>query len=211
MKKLLSTLLLAMFVFNVHAQSFFDEYENRDDVSFFSISPKMFQMLGKMSINVEDPEASEFLKMVMSINNFKVLISGSDQVSTDMLQWVDKQVVANNLETLITIKDPEADVVFYVKEGKSADRVEKLLMYSKDRSKIDPSKNLSVGGRDIESVLMLLEGDIDLNQISKLTEKMDLPGGRQLQKAGKKKQDSPNRFISNPTDGYSSDHGNFTS
>ena len=61
-------------------------------------------------------------------------------------------------------------------------------MYSKDRSKIDPSKNLSVGGRDIESVLMLLEGDIDLNQISKLTEKMDLPGGRQLQKAGKKKQ-----------------------
>ncbi|MDA7711060.1 DUF4252 domain-containing protein [Flavobacteriaceae bacterium] len=188
MKKLLSTLLLAMFVFNVHAQSFFDEYENRDDVSFFSISPKMFQMLGKMSINVEDPEASEFLKMVMSINNFKVLISGSDQVSTDMLQWVDKQVVANNLETLITIKDPEADVVFYVKEGKSADRVEKLLMYSKDRSKIDPSKNLSVGGRDIESVLMLLEGDIDLNQISKLTEKMDLPGGRQLQKAGKKKQ-----------------------
>ena len=181
MKKLLSTLLLAMFVFNVHAQSFFDEYENRDDVSFFSISPKMFQMLGKMSINVEDPEASEFLKMVMSINNFKVLISGSDQVSTDMLQWVDKQVVANNLETLITIKDPEADVVFYVKEGKSADRVEKLLMYSKDRSKIDPSKNLSVGGRDIESVLMLLEGDIDLNQISKLTEKMDLPGGRQLQ------------------------------
>ena len=191
MKKLLSTLLLAMFVFNVHAQSFFDEYENRDDVSFFSISPKMFQMLGKMSINVEDPEASEFLKMVMSINNFKVLISGSDQVSTDMLQWVDKQVVANNLETLITIKDPEADVVFYVKEGKSADRVEKLLMYSKDRSKIDPSKNLSVGGRDIESVLMLLEGDIDLNQISKLTEKMDLPGGRQLQKAGKKKNFRP--------------------
>jgi hypothetical protein len=32
---------------------------------------------------------------------------------------------------------------------------------------------------------MLLEGNIDLNQISKLTEKMALPGGEYLKKAGK--------------------------
>ena len=46
--------------------------------------------------------------------------------------------------------------------------------------------NLEINGRDIESVLLLLEGDIDLNKISKLTDQMDLPGGRQLKKAQQK-------------------------
>ena len=36
-----------------------------------------------------------------------------------------------------------------------------------------------------ESVIISLTGDIDLNQIAKLTEKMDLPGGEHLEKASK--------------------------
>ena len=41
--------------------------------------------------------------------------------------------------------------------------------------------------REIETVLLSLTGDIDLKQISKLTNKMDLPGGKHLEKAGEKK------------------------
>ena len=37
-----------------------------------------------------------------------------------------------------------------------------------------------------ESVIISLTGDIDLNQIAKLTDKMDLPGGEHLEKASKK-------------------------
>jgi hypothetical protein len=33
-----------------------------------------------------------------------------------------------------------------------------------------------------------LTGDIDLKQISKLTNQMDIPGGNQLEKAGKEKK-----------------------
>jgi hypothetical protein len=46
---------------------------------------------------------------------------------------------------------------------------------------------LEIDGRNIESVLLLLEGDIDLNKISKLTDQMNLPGGNQLKKAQQKK------------------------
>ena len=50
------------------------------------------------------------------------------------------------------------------------------------------SKNsIEFNDRMIEAVLLLLEGDIDLNKISKLTEQMDLPGGKQLKKAQQKK------------------------
>ena len=170
----------------VSGQSIFERYANSDDVSLVSISPKMFKMLGQMSINFDDSESQEYLEMVSSINNFKVLISGNDVVSTEMLKWVNQEVSSEDLEELMIIKDPEADVSFYVKEGKSEDYVEKLLMYVTEHS--GSTKNaLEINGRNIESVLLLLEGHIDLNKISKLTDQMNLPGGNQLKKAQQKK------------------------
>ena len=124
--------------------------------------------------------------MVTSINNFKVLISSNQEISGEMLKWVNLQVSKNNMEQLMSVKDPEANVTFYVKDGKKDDHVEQLLMYVKENIKTSTNK-IEFNGRSIEAVLMLLEGDIDLNKISKLTDQMDLPGGKQLKKAQKKK------------------------
>ena len=82
----------------VSGQSIFERYANSDDVSLVSISPKMFKMLGQMSINFDDSESQEYLEMVSSINNFKVLISGNDEVSTEMLKWVNQEVSSEDLE-----------------------------------------------------------------------------------------------------------------
>ena len=51
---LVSALLLT---FGVYGQSIFERYAENDEVTLVSISPKMFKMLGQMSINVDDPEA----------------------------------------------------------------------------------------------------------------------------------------------------------
>ena len=189
MKKIIFTLLVGLMGYVGMAQSIFDRYANSSDVSYFSISPKMFQMLGQMSINVDDPEAEEFLKMVKSINNFKVLISTESNVSDEMKIWIDSHIKKENLEILMTFNDEDAkNIAFYVKEGSSENKVAQLLMYSKDMNgKAGDKNNMQIGGRTLEAVLLLLEGDIDLNQISKLTEKMDLPGGDQLRKASKNK------------------------
>ena len=189
MKKIIFTLLVGLMGYVGMAQSIFDRYANSSDVSYFSISPKMFQMLGQMSINVDDPEAEEFLKMVKSINNFKVLISTESNVSDEMKIWIDSHIKKENLEILMTFNDEDAkNIAFYVKEGSSENKVAQLLMYSKDMNgKAGDKNSIQIGGRTLEAVLLLLEGDIDLNQISKLTEKMDLPGGDQLRKASKNK------------------------
>ena len=189
MKKIIFTLLVGLMGYVGMAQSIFDRYANSSDVSYFSISPKMFQMLGQMSINVDDPEAEEFLKMVKSINNFKVLISTESNVSDEMKIWIDSHIKKENLEILMTFNDEDAkNIAFYVKEGSSENKVAQLLMYSKDMNgKAGDKNNIQIGDRTLEVVLLLLEGDIDLNQISKLTEKMDLPGGDQLRKASKNK------------------------
>ncbi len=174
----------------VSSQTIFERYAENDDVTLVSISPKMFKMLGQMSISVDDPEAKDFLNMVTQINNFKVLISSKQEINIDMLNWVNQEVKKNKLEQLMSIKDADADVVFYVKEGSTENHVEQLLMYVNERMKKESGSNdIIINGRNIEAVLLMLEGNIDLNQISKLTEKMDLPGGKQLKKA--KKQNKP--------------------
>lgn len=186
MKKNLILLTAFIASFWVSGQTIFERYANNDEVTLVSISPKMFKMLGQMSLSLDDPEAQEYLDMVTSINNFKVLISSNPSISGEMLAWVNQQVSKQDLDELLSIKDQEADVTFYVKEGKSEDYVEQLLMYVNERVG-SGSTNLNINGREIKTVLMLLEGDIDLNKISKLTDQMDLPGGNQLKKAQQKK------------------------
>ena len=78
---LVSALLLT---FGVYGQSIFERYSESDEVTLVSISPKMFKMLGQMSINFDDPEAQEYLDMVTSINNFKVLVSSNQEISDEM-------------------------------------------------------------------------------------------------------------------------------
>lgn len=182
MKKIYLVLFMLGTLF-LSAQSIFDAYANNEEVSYVSISPKMFQMLGKMSVSSSDPEAAEFLKMVQSIRNFKVLVSANAAISDEMMEWVTQQVLEKKLEELMTVKDVDSDIHFYVKESGQEDLVEQLLMFAFDKT--GGASAPVVRGKKVESVLMLLEGAIDLNQISKLTEKMDLPGGEQLKRAGK--------------------------
>jgi hypothetical protein len=61
-----------------------------------------------------------------------------------------------------------------VKSGAGATQVRELLMFME-------------GSGKNETVLMSLTGDFDLNDISLLTDKLKLPGGENLKKAGKSK------------------------
>ena len=182
MKNISLVLIGFMLSLSVKGQSIFERFADYDDVSLVSISPKMFKMLGQLSVSLDDPEAQEYIDMVSSIENFKVLISGNDEVTAAMSKWAAEQLSSKDLEELMTIKDADADVAFYVKSGKSDDRVEKLIMYVNG---VNPEimKDSPLGERPVETIILLIEGDIDLKQISKLTDQMSLPGGKQLRKA----------------------------
>ncbi len=57
-------------------------------------------------------------------------------------------------------------------------------MHAKEN--LNKSQNIvDIRQNEIKSILMLLEGEIDLKKISKLTDKMVLPGGEQLGKIRK--------------------------
>ena len=181
MKKYLFVILFIGFFNQLQAQDIFDAYQNNEEVTYVSVSPKMFQLLARMTVNSADKEAQEFIQMVSSITNFRVLVSGNKSIAAKMESWVNQAAQKESLENLMEVKEDENEITFYVAQDASATKVNKLLMYSKGKIPVKNSE-IQLNGKSIESVLLLLEGDIDLDQVAMLTEKMDLPGGDQLKK-----------------------------
>jgi len=184
MKKLIVLIVAIALPLCSFGQSIFDKYEASDKVTFVSMQPKMFQMLAKMSVSSDDPEAKEFFALVNSINSFKVITTDDSAISKDIDSWVSGHLKSSSLQELMRVRDGDSNVKFYVKEGKDDNHVKELLMFVTGIKDV----NVEVNGHKLETVLLSLTGDIDLRQIARLTDKMDLPGGKQLGKASDNKE-----------------------
>ncbi|MFD1064245.1 DUF4252 domain-containing protein [Winogradskyella litorisediminis] len=170
------------------AQGVFDKFEDIEEVTSVVLNPKMFQMLATMGIDIEDKETQEYVNMAKSITSFKVFATGDEAISADMNSTVKRYLKSSSLEELMRIKDGDQSVFFYVKEGKDENHVKELLMFISGLGEVTKGQDIEINGkkREVETVVLSLTGDIDLRQISKLTNQMNLPGGDQLKKAGKK-------------------------
>ncbi|SEQ51880.1 protein of unknown function [Hyunsoonleella jejuensis] len=159
----------------------FDKYSDDPNVTFVNIKPKMFQMLAKINIDVDDPEAQAYMDMVKSITSFKTIVTDNSAISADISKWVKGR--SSKLEELMEVKDDGTEVKFFVQEGRDADHVKELLIFVTGiDKKMDDKIEINGKERKIETVVVSMTGDIDLNEISKLTQKMNIPGGEHLEK-----------------------------
>jgi len=189
MKKLVIVLAVILAPMLSFGQSMFDKYEDMDEVASIIVNSKMFQMLATIDVDLDDPEAQEYFDMVKKIDNFKVMTTGDEGISANMKADVNKYLKNANLEELMRIKDGDQNVKFYVREGKDANHVKELLMFITGLKEAMKDNDVTINGkkREFETVLLSLTGDIDLRQVSKITQKMDIKGGEHLDKVGDKK------------------------
>ncbi|MFZ9031660.1 MAG: DUF4252 domain-containing protein [Robiginitalea sp.] len=180
MKKLIAIALLLLTPLAGMSQSIFDKYEDMDQVSSVIVNKNMFDLLMKMDVDVDDPEAKDFMDIAKSLSGLKVFITEDKGISADMQATVDKYLRSASLEELMRVKDKDANVKFYIRNGKDSDHVSELLMFVTGIKNMD----VEVNDRKIETVLLTLTGDIDLTKIGSLTRKMNLP--EDLEKAEKK-------------------------
>ena len=189
MKKSLIVFAFAILLMPLTAMAqsdIFEKYSDKDNVTYASIKPKMFQMLAKFNLQTDDKDSQDFMDMVKSITSFKTLATDDKVIAADISKWVNKR--SSSLEELMEIKDDGVVVKFYVEEGKNEDHVKELLMFVNGLDAITKNLDVSVNGknRGMESVLVSFVGDIDLNQLSKLINAFDLPGAKELEKKSKK-------------------------
>ena len=168
--KIILVTVMVMSGWIANAQSQFDKFEDIDGVTSVVVTQKAFSLMSKIGSESDE----EYMDLIKNIESLKVFATESAEVAMQMEKAATNYLKSANLEKLMTVKDDGSNVTIYVKEGKSEDFVKELFMFVKDSEKTSK-----------ESVIISLTGDIDLNQIAKLTDKMDLPGGEHLEKASK--------------------------
>ncbi len=178
MKRNILILLVAVLPLSAFSQSLFDKYEDYDEVTSVVVNKSMFNLLAKIDVEVDDPEAQDFMDIASSLQSLKVFTTDDEKIGAEMKSSVGSYLKSARMEELMRVKDKDANVKFYIKQGRDDDHVSELLMF------VTGLKEVEADGRKFETVLLSLTGDIDLNKINSLTKKMNLP--EELNKAGKK-------------------------
>lgn len=173
MKKILAILVLTLMPSLFFGQTAFDKYDGEEGVTAVVIGKKMFEMMGNVKSN--DKEAQQYMNLVKKLESLKVFVTSSPKITADMKVTSAKYLKTAALEELMRVNDGGKNIKIYVKSGASSTKVKELLMF------------IEGGGKD-ETVLMSLTGNFDLNEISMLTDKMNIPGGEALKKGTKGKK-----------------------
>ena len=170
MKKTILIITLVLISNTIFAQSVFDKFENQDDITTVIVNKKMFSMLSK--VDTKDKESQQYVNLIKKLDNLKVFVTNNDKKGNEMKTVADKYLKSSGLEELMRINEKGKNVKIYVKSGATESQVKELLMF------------IEGGGKE-ESVLMSLTGNFDIEELSALTDKMNLPGGDELKKASK--------------------------
>ena len=171
---LLAFVLISNLIFA--QQSVFDKFDGMDDVKSVLVTKKMFQMMANVKMDANDKETQQFITLIKKLNSLKVFTTSSPKIKADLKATSEKYLVTAGLEELMRVKDGSQNIKILVKSTAKESQIKELLMFIEDN------------GPSNETVLMSLTGNFDLNELSVLTDKMNLPGGTILNKTAKAKK-----------------------
>ncbi len=168
--RLITLAICLMSALGLQAQSdaivqYFNKYMEDDRFTVVFISPKMFDMVSKMDLQTNDPQAQAALDIIKDLGGLRILTT--KVTPQKFFQEAKATLPTKGYEVLMTVRDSENgdNVEFLIKEA--GDRIRELL--------------LLVGGTD-EFVMLSFVGDIDLKKIGELSKVLNVEGAEHLEK-----------------------------
>ncbi|MCB0706380.1 MAG: DUF4252 domain-containing protein [Saprospiraceae bacterium] len=129
---------------------YFNKYVEDERFTVVYISGKMFDMFGRMELDLEDQEIDAVMEVVKELKGLRILVAEEDVAG--LYEEATSTISTKEYEVLMKIRSADGEnVQFLVKD--SGDTINELL--------------LLVGGED-EFVLMSFVGNIDLSKIGQL-------------------------------------------
>jgi hypothetical protein len=175
MKKHILTTLFFISTTVGFSQNSFDKFEDNDEVFSVIVSEKMFDLMSKVKVDKNDKEMQQYLELLKKLNNLKVFTTKNSSVSTQMKTAVDSYLVANPLEELMRLNTNGKNISINVKPIENSPLVKEFLMFIQSDNK------------DVSTVIMSLKGEFNLEELSILIDRMNLPGKEELEKVSKQK------------------------
>jgi hypothetical protein len=176
MKKIITLIVLIALGTGVYAQSdavtkLFNKYAGDDSFTTqVTISSKMFSLF--TDLEVEKPEDKEVLEAISKLKGLRIIGKENTSDARNLYKEASGVVLQNKFEELMSVRDKDKDMKFYILE-KSPGKISELVM---------------VSGSPKDFMVMTLFGEIDLKQISRIGQKMNVSGLENLEKINDKKK-----------------------
>ena len=169
MKYLLKAIVLfvlAQPVSSLTAQSsgvdrYYQDIRNDERFTSVSVSSKMFSLF--VNFEMEDPAEQQLVETISKLKGLKVLI-GNEIPEAKSIYTNIVGNPASEMEELMDVTDASRQFKFFITEAGGS--ISELLMVGYEKSQV---------------VILSLVGDIDLKEISALSQKMDIKGFKHLE------------------------------
>jgi hypothetical protein len=143
---------------------YFEQYQDDERFTRVSISSRMFGLFS--NFDREDEAEQEVVETISKLKGLKILAADSISDAKTIYRAAIKKPSVD-MEELMTVENANQEMRFFISEADGI--ITELLMISYD---------------DDSVMLMSLVGDIDLKQISKLSNKMNIEGFEHLENVG---------------------------
>jgi hypothetical protein len=174
MKHAIVTIALLLTLTAANAQDaiskFFTKYQSDESFSQVTVSSKMFSLFTQM--DTEDPEDKEVLKAISKLKGLRILGKQDARNARELYKEAFTLIPIKEYEELMSVRDKDKDMKFYIKEGANGIITELLMVL----------------GGNTEFMVLSLFGEIDLKQVSRIGKKMDVKGLENLEKVGDQKK-----------------------
>ncbi len=148
----------------------FDKYSGQDGFTTVYITKYMFDLFRDIDTEGESDEVAE---AISRLNSIKIIATDDDPGTKPKINLYDvvmKELPVKDYKEVMVIKEKDENVKFLIKEKNN--KVEELLL---------------LVGSPGESALIIIQGDIDMKNISKITKSMNIEGMEKLDEIDKEK------------------------
>ena len=150
---------------------FFNKYQDDETFTQVTISSKMFNLFTNMDVKNDEDKA--VLSAISKLKGLRVLAKEEARNSRELYKEALSLVPVKEYEELMSVRDKDKDMKFFIKEGKPG-IISELVM---------------IAGGNEEFMVLSLFGEIDLKEISKIGSKMNIDGLQHLKKMNKDDKD----------------------
>ncbi|MGB5981729.1 MAG: DUF4252 domain-containing protein [Nonlabens sp.] len=175
MKKIILIVAIVLSSGSLMAQNLSD-IGNLKNTSETVVTNEMFKLIASIDIGDNDKDVKEMKNMVDNLTELRVYMTDNRDSAKKMKQIVNGYISKNKLVKLMHVKEEDQMFTFHMRKGSTDEKVRDLVMFMDGN-----------GNENEESVFLIISGDIDMNQISKITKQLNTPGQEQIEKATKNK------------------------
>lgn len=146
---------------------YFSEYERRDDFTTIIITSKMFQLIAQIPESEDDEDV---MNVIRKLNGLKILTSSEYPQRAELSRNAVKIITDKGFEELMIIKEGEEEIKFLIHE-QDGHISEFVMLIAEDD--------------DGDFFLMSMTGNLQLEDISRLSKTLDIDGFEHLEKVDK--------------------------